>query len=158
MASSRKKGKTIHSEAREMLNRVTHLCKQEAVEKSLILPICCADERPANHCGVSVATVKQIRWESRERNYAELKPYIFKRSISPPQQRPPALPRSKLFSWVTDSIFQRFGGTYSHHLQGWRWRQHVSPKRWYLHSSPKGVTTQETNIDIFTAVRTSDLM
>jgi hypothetical protein len=30
----------------------------------------------------------------------------------------------------------------------------VFPKRWYLHTSPHGVTTQKTNIDIFTAVRT----
>jgi hypothetical protein len=34
---------------------------------------------------------------------------------------------------------------------------HVPPKRWYLPTSPHGVTTQKTNIDIFTAVRTSYL-
>jgi hypothetical protein len=45
MISSRKKGKTNHSEAREMINHVNHQCKQEAVEKNLILPICHADER-----------------------------------------------------------------------------------------------------------------
>jgi hypothetical protein len=60
-----------------MINRVNDQCKQEAVEKSMILPICHADERTENYCGGSVATVKQIRQESRERNYAELKPYIF---------------------------------------------------------------------------------
>jgi hypothetical protein len=97
MVSSRKKGKTIHSEAREMINHVNHQCKQDVVEKSLILSICHADERTANYCGVSVATVKQIRRESRERNYAELKPYIFdKVHMFPPHL--PALPRSKLFS------------------------------------------------------------
>jgi hypothetical protein len=37
MVTSRKKGKTIHSEAREIINDVNHHCKQEAVEKSLIL-------------------------------------------------------------------------------------------------------------------------
>jgi hypothetical protein len=56
---------------------VNHKCKQETAEKSLNLPICRADERTANYCGVTVAIVKQIRRESRERNYAELKPYIF---------------------------------------------------------------------------------
>jgi hypothetical protein len=59
-----------------MINRVNHLCKQEAV-KSLILPICCEDWKKVNYCGLLVATVKQIRWESRERNYADLKPYVF---------------------------------------------------------------------------------
>jgi hypothetical protein len=29
--------------------------------------------------------------------------------------------------------------------------------RWYLSTSPYGIVTQETNIDIFSAVRTSDL-
>jgi hypothetical protein len=32
------------------------------------------------------------------------------------------------------------------------------PKRCYLPRSPHGVTTQKTNIDIFTAVRTSNLL
>jgi hypothetical protein len=84
MVSSRKKGKTIHSEAGEMINHVNHQCKEEAVEKSLILPVCRADERPANYCVVSVATVKQIRRESREKNCAELKPYIFDKVHIPP--------------------------------------------------------------------------
>jgi hypothetical protein len=34
---------------------------------------------------------------------------------------------------------------------------YVPPKRWYLPTSPHGVTTQKTNIDIFTSVRISDL-
>jgi hypothetical protein len=58
---SRKKGKTIHSEAREMISHVNHQCKQEAVEKSLILSICHADEGTVNYCGESVAAVRQIR-------------------------------------------------------------------------------------------------
>jgi hypothetical protein len=59
--------------------------------------------KTANYCGVSFATVKQIGQYSRERNYAELKPYIFDKGHMFPPQRPPALPRSKLFSEVTDS-------------------------------------------------------
>jgi hypothetical protein len=69
MVSSRKKGKPIHSEAREMINHVNHQCKQEAVTKNLILPIYHADARTVNYCGVSVATVKQIRRDSRDRNF-----------------------------------------------------------------------------------------
>jgi hypothetical protein len=63
MVNSRKKDETIHSEVREMINHVNHQCKQEALEKCLILPICCADERTANYVGVSVDIVKQIRRE-----------------------------------------------------------------------------------------------
>jgi hypothetical protein len=81
-----------------MINHVNHQCKQEAVEKSQILPVFHADEGTAIYCGVSVATVKQIRRESRKRNYAELKPYIFDKVHMFPPQRLPALPRSKLFS------------------------------------------------------------
>jgi hypothetical protein len=55
-------------------------------EKSMILPICRADEKTAIYYGVSVVTVKQIRWESRQRNYAVLKPYIIdKVHMFPPQ-------------------------------------------------------------------------
>jgi hypothetical protein len=61
MVSSQTKGKTIYSKAREMTYDVKHQHKQEAVEKSLILPTCHADGRTANYCGVSVATMKQIR-------------------------------------------------------------------------------------------------
>jgi hypothetical protein len=34
----------------------------------------------------------------------------------------------------------------------------VPPKRRYLPTSPHGVTTQNNNIDIFTAVRTSQIL
>jgi hypothetical protein len=34
----------------------------------------------------------------------------------------------------------------------------VPPKRWYLPTSAHGVTTQETTMDIFTTVRTSNLI
>lgn len=66
MVSSQKMGKTVHSEAREIISHVSHQYKQKAVEKSLILPICLAEERTVNCCGVLLARVKQIRWESRE--------------------------------------------------------------------------------------------
>jgi hypothetical protein len=45
--------------------------------------------------------------------------------------------------------------TQSGHPQGWIWRQYVPLKRWYRPASPHGFTTQKTNIDIFTAMRTS---
>jgi hypothetical protein len=51
---------------------------------------------------------------------------------------------------------QHFEETYSLHLHGWR--QYVPPKRWPLPTSPHGVTTQKTNIDVFTAVRTSNFV
>jgi hypothetical protein len=38
------------------------------------------------------------------------------------------------------------------------WRQYDPPKRWCLLTSPHGFTTQKINIDIFTAVRTLDLI
>jgi hypothetical protein len=103
IVSSREKGKTIHSEARKMIYNANHQYEQDAVEKSLVLPICRADERTANCCGVSVATVKQIRRESRERNYAELMRYIFDKVHMFPPQCPPILSRSNLFSCVTHS-------------------------------------------------------
>jgi hypothetical protein len=87
MHGSRTKDKTIHSEAREMINRVNRLCKQEAEEKNLILPISRADERTANCCGVSAATVRQIRRESREGN--EGRPLRF-----PDKKRPRKYERS----------------------------------------------------------------
>jgi hypothetical protein len=98
MVSNRKTSKTIHSEAREMINHANRQYKQAAVEKSLILHICCADEREVNFCGRLVATVKQIRQDSREKNYADLKPYIFYKVRMFPEECQPALPRSELFS------------------------------------------------------------
>jgi hypothetical protein len=43
-------------------------------------------------------------------------------------------------------------------LQPWRWRQYVPPKCRYLPTSPHGDTTQDTNIDIFTAATTWNLI
>jgi hypothetical protein len=52
----------------DVINHVNHLCKQQTVEESMIAPICCADERTAKYCGVSVKTVSNIRTESNYRN------------------------------------------------------------------------------------------
>jgi hypothetical protein len=57
--SSQKRGKIIHSEAREMINHNNHHCRQ-AEEQSLILPLPCADERTALCCGALVTAVKYI--------------------------------------------------------------------------------------------------
>jgi hypothetical protein len=80
MVSSQKKGKTIHHEDSEMINHVNNQCKQ-AVEKSLILPICLANERTENSCGVSVE-----QWNKLDRTAeTEIMPYIFdKINMSPP--------------------------------------------------------------------------
>jgi hypothetical protein len=43
-------------------------------------------------------------------------------------------------------------------LQSWRWRQYVPPNQLYLPTIPPDITNQKTNISIFTAVRTSDLI
>jgi hypothetical protein len=39
-----------------------------------------------------------------------------------------------------------------------RWMQYVPPKHWYLPTNPHGITTHKTNTDIFTAMRTSNLI
>jgi hypothetical protein len=51
--TSGKEGQTICSGIREVI----YLCKQEAVDESLIVPICHADERTAKYCGISVKAV-----------------------------------------------------------------------------------------------------
>jgi hypothetical protein len=43
-------------------------------------------------------------------------------------------------------------------LQPWRSRQHVASKRWYVPTSPHSVTTQKTNTDSSTAVRTPNFI
>jgi hypothetical protein len=61
-------------------------------------------------------------------------------------------------------IYDRFGGTYCPHLQSWnslqlcRWRQYVPPKRLYIPTRLYDVTTHKTNIEIFTTVRTSNII
>jgi hypothetical protein len=44
------------------------------------------------------------------------------------------------------------------HLLPRRRRQYVPPKHWDLPTSPHGVTTQKTNINIFTTVRPSNFI
>lgn len=70
------KGKTIHSEPREMINYVNHQRKQEALENGLILP--------ANYCRGSVATVKNVKRHSRQKNYANLRLIFLTRFIYSP--------------------------------------------------------------------------
>jgi len=48
------------------------LCKQEAVEKSLILPICGAEKRTPEYCGILVGTIKGIRKESEKKSEGSL--------------------------------------------------------------------------------------
>jgi hypothetical protein len=57
---------------------------------------------------------------------------------------------SAMFFWVVTLCgHQRFRETYC---------LEPPPKCWYLPTSPYGVTTQKTSTDIFTAVRTSNLI
>jgi hypothetical protein len=62
------------------------------------------------------------------------------------------LTAKKMFFWVVMcwlvGRYQRFGVTYSLHLQGWSWTQYVSPKHRYLPTSPHGVSTQKNNFFI----------
>ena len=48
----RRTDKTIRSAAGEAANRVNSENKQEAMEKSVTVPICRADESKAKYCGV----------------------------------------------------------------------------------------------------------
>jgi hypothetical protein len=64
-----------------------------------------------------------------------------------------------LIFWVVMLCwYQHSRGTYFLHLQPWRWRHYVPSKCLYLPTSPQGLAVQKTNISIFTAVWTSDLM
>jgi hypothetical protein len=54
--------------------------------------------------------------------------------------------------------YRRLGGTHSLHLQRWRRKKYVPPKRRCLPTIPHGLAIQKTNIDIFTTVRTWNLM
>jgi hypothetical protein len=87
------------------------------------LPICRADERTANYCGALIATVKQIRRESRKRNYAELKPDIFDQGPYVPPTTPARTAKVKAF------LLSNRQPTFRRNPQPWRWRQYVSPKR-----------------------------
>lgn len=68
-----------------------------------------------------------------------------------------------LFIWVVTLCelvgkYQEFEGTCCPHFQGSRKRQCASARRWYLPTSPHGITTGKAIIDIFAAVRNSNLV
>jgi hypothetical protein len=63
-----------------------------------------------------------------------------------------------LFFWLVMPCglvgrYQRLGGD-----QPWKWGRYFPPNRFHLPPSPHGVTTQKTNIDIMSSVRTSNLI
>lgn len=59
MTSTFKKGKTLHSQAREIVSNVTSFFKAEAAAKSLKIPISQATKRAAEAKGVSESAVKK---------------------------------------------------------------------------------------------------
>jgi hypothetical protein len=56
----------VCTDSEEAIKPVNSQCKQEAMEKSLILPICSADERTAKHCDVLEKPVKKYNKEQRK--------------------------------------------------------------------------------------------
>lgn len=59
----------MSSAAKEAVHHVNRVCGQETMEKSVILPICRADERKPKYCGVSVTRAKKnIRTKSKGRH------------------------------------------------------------------------------------------
>lgn len=65
MAANRKrrKGQTIHSEARELIRRTIRKCDEEARSGQLQHLITQSNARIANYCGISERTVTKIRNE-----------------------------------------------------------------------------------------------
>ena len=63
MASHSKKGKTIHSEAREVVRRVITQCDEEAREGKIKHLLNQSNSRAANYTGYSVRTISTIRKE-----------------------------------------------------------------------------------------------
>jgi len=59
-------GKTIHSEAREVVNHVIS-CVNKKQSRKVILPICGADKRTPEYCVVLVGTIAGIRKESKKK-------------------------------------------------------------------------------------------
>ncbi|XP_068081808.1 uncharacterized protein [Anabrus simplex] len=64
MEPCRKKGKTIHSEAREVIRHVIQECDEEAREGQLKHLLRQTNLRVSNYTGISVSTVSRIRKES----------------------------------------------------------------------------------------------
>jgi hypothetical protein len=64
-------GKTIHSEAREVVNHVIS-CVNKKQSRKVILPICGADKRTPEYCVVLVGTIAGIRKESKKKREGSL--------------------------------------------------------------------------------------
>ncbi|KAJ4444761.1 hypothetical protein ANN_06558 [Periplaneta americana] len=67
-AGMRKNGKTIHSEARQSIANLIKMCDEEARQKRRLCPLMNATERAAKYAGVSVATIKRIRRQLKEKS------------------------------------------------------------------------------------------
>jgi hypothetical protein len=67
MATSGKMGKTMCSEAGEVINMQIASINKKQWEKSFIFPVCCVHEIIAKNCCVSVITVN-IRRDSKDGN------------------------------------------------------------------------------------------
>lgn len=61
------KGRTIKSDAREIIANVINMCELEAQNNSLKLPLIAKTQRAAAYTGVSQATIKRIKNEDRKR-------------------------------------------------------------------------------------------
>lgn len=67
-----KKGKTIHSEAREIVRKVIQECDEEATRNTVKFAIKQANKRISNYTGISERTVTRIRKESSEAGESSL--------------------------------------------------------------------------------------
>jgi hypothetical protein len=61
MSSARKQGKTVHSEAQEVIASVVKLCDEEGRRKQLTFPLTRATDRAARYTGASTTLIKTIR-------------------------------------------------------------------------------------------------
>jgi hypothetical protein len=66
VATNIKKGKTVCSKIRDVINVVDHVYRKDAVRKILALPVSRADERAATNYLVAVTQVKDIRMETKK--------------------------------------------------------------------------------------------
>jgi hypothetical protein len=68
MSSALKQGKTVHSEARELIASVVKLCDEECRRKQLTFRLTRATDRAARYTGVSTTLIKTIRRQSKDRD------------------------------------------------------------------------------------------
>jgi hypothetical protein len=68
MSSARKQGKTVHSEAREVIASVVKLRDEEGRRKQRTFPLTSATDRAARYTGVSTTLIKTIRRQSKDRD------------------------------------------------------------------------------------------